>query len=281
MPVAGAVDARVGRVPAYPAAARCGYCGAPLDSRFYFCPACATPYKQVEELIGPPAPLYLSEGALIQKKTPQVINIFWTYFGVLLFSFIAAHIIFGEDRSEFRLLFEVAALAVTTCVVGVLHWQSLAPQFKKVGFFQREAWMALAAMAPLLGINYVYHSWLFKLLSNEKDVRPHLDKMGMGQAGIVLLFCVFPAVTEEIAFRGLLQHWLATALRPIRAIVIASAPFTAMHFVTQLPILSAPYLFGVGCLLGWAKWKTGSLYPSMLMHFLHNLIVIECFHLLR
>ncbi len=261
--------------------ALCHYCGAPLDHRFYFCTACSTPFRNVEEVIPPPAPLYLSEGALIQKKTPQVITVFWTYFGVLLFSFIAAHFLFGEDRPEFRLLFEVAALAVTTCVVGVIYWRSLAPQLKKVGFFRREAWYAMAALAPLLGINYLYHSWLFRMLASSKDSHPHIDKLEMGQAAVVLLFCAFPAVTEELAFRGLLQHWLSTALRPFRAIVIASALFTAMHFVTQLPILSAPYLFAVGCLLGWAKWKTGSLYPSMVMHFLHNLIVIECFHLMR
>ena len=63
------------------------------------------------------------------------------------------------------------------------------------------------------------------------------------------------------------------AIAPTRAIVLASALFMAMH----LSVLSAPYLFALGLLLGWTKWKTGSLYPSMLVHFLHNLIVLEFF----
>jgi membrane protease YdiL (CAAX protease family) len=49
----------------------------------------------------------------------------------------------------------------------------------------------------------------------------------------------------------------------------------ALHF----SVLSAPYLLLVGMLLGWAKLKTGSLYPTMLIHFLHNFIVITFFHL--
>jgi membrane protease YdiL (CAAX protease family) len=50
-----------------------------------------------------------------------------------------------------------------------------------------------------------------------------------------------------------------------------------MHF----SIISFPYLFCVGMLLGWTKLKTGSLYPSMLIHFLHNLAVIELMSSLR
>ena len=56
-------------------------------------------------------------------------------------------------------------------------------------------------------------------------------------------------------------------------LIAMSFLFAAMHF----SIASLPYLFLVGMLLGWVKWKTGSLYPSMLIHFLHNLIVIEFF----
>ena len=92
---------------------------------------------------------------------------------------------------------------------------------------------------------------------------------------MIVLFCLFPAVVEEIAFRGLVQHWLQTAISPLKAMLPASALFTALHF----SVLGAPYLFMVGMLLGWAKWKTGSLYPSMVIHFLHNLVVIEYFNM--
>ena len=55
--------------------------------------------------------------------------------------------------------------------------------------------------------------------------------------------------------------------------VVASALFAALHF----SVLSFPYLFAVGMALGWVKWKTGSLYPPMLMHFLHNYVVVAYF----
>ena len=63
------------------------------------------------------------------------------------------------------------------------------------------------------------------------------------------------------------------ALTPFKAMVLASALFVTLHF----SILSAPYLFALAMLLGWTKYKTGSLYPAMLIHFLHNYVVLEFF----
>jgi membrane protease YdiL (CAAX protease family) len=91
---------------------------------------------------------------------------------------------------------------------------------------------------------------------------------------MVLTFCIFPAIVEEIAYRGLVQHWLQAVLPAWKALVVASFLFA----ITHLSVISCPYLFLVGCLLGWAKLRTGSLYPSMLIHFVHNFVVIEFFH---
>ena len=46
------------------------------------------------------------------------------------------------------------------------------------------------------------------------------------------------------------------------------------HSYPTYPQFSFPYLFAAGWLLGWMKWKTGSLFPSMVVHFLHNFAVI-------
>ena len=63
------------------------------------------------------------------------------------------------------------------------------------------------------------------------------------------------------------------AVAPRTAITLSAGLFALMHF----SVLSAPYLFLVGLLLGWARWRTGSLYPSMVAHFVHNLVVLETF----
>jgi membrane protease YdiL (CAAX protease family) len=157
------------------------------------------------------------------------------------------------------------ALFITTCVFGSMHWQSLAVQFKRFGFSHWAAWAGLGALVPLIAINWGYHGLLKALGAGSAFTTDDmLNTLGWG--GVTFLICVCPGVMEEIAFRGLVQHWLQVALRPWRAILLASVLFTILHFT----ILSAPYLLLVGLLLGWTKWKTGSLYPSMLIHMLHN-----------
>lgn len=250
----------------------CSYCGAHLENGYYFCLSCATPYKNVESVLSRMRPYSPTSGVLIAKKAPHVAPLFWTYLAVILTAAVINFIFFKDSRPDLGLILQSALLFVTTCIFTVLYWPSLVVQFKRFGFLKPAALVGILALVPLLAINYFYHGWLAHRLGYDPTfMTDELRKAGLGTSGLIIFFCIFPAIVEEIAFRGLIQHWLHVAIPPFRAMVLASALFTALHF----SILSAPYLFAVGMVLGWVKWKTASLYPSMLIHFLHNLIVIQ------
>lgn len=246
-----------------------------MSPYFYFCPSCATPYKAIEAVL---PRLYVaapSEGELIEKKAPHVWTLFWSFAGVLLGTAILSYILFRDSHPDVALLVRMAGLVAVTAVFASMHWRSLAVQLKRLGFLRWEALVGLAALAPLLAVNYYYHSWILRLAGvDEGDLfLNRLREMGWGDTEMILAICAFPALVEELAFRGLVQHWLQAAIRPWRALVLASLLFMAMH----ASIISAPILFAVGMLLGWTKLRTGSLYPAMLIHFLHNYVVIEYF----
>lgn len=243
----------------------CHYCGGRLDEGYYFCPVCATPYKSPELMTAHIKPVPRTESELIRKRAPQAIKLFWTYAAVILAVAVFCDMVFQEENIALALMLQTAAMFVTTCIFASLHWKSLAVQLKRVGFDCAAAWIGLAALVPMLAVNYGYHSWI-QSLAGVSHALPELDK-----ATVFFFFCLCPAVLEEIAFRGLVQHWLTAALRPMRALLLASALFMALHF----SIISAPYIFALGLLLGWTKWKTNSLYPSILIHFLHNWIALE------
>jgi membrane protease YdiL (CAAX protease family) len=239
---------------------------------FYFCLTCATPYKSVETLLPVVPKVYEGEGTLIARKAPHVWSVFWTYFAVVVGSgILSLFLSFDSSSRDLAFILGSAVFLVATCVLGSLHWSSLWVQFKRLGFLHPAAWIGVVALAPLLCANYGY-SELLRYLMGEHDEQ-HLRSMGLPIEALVLFIAVLPAITEEIAFRGLVQHWLQVALTPRKALVIASALFMALHFNA----IGAPYLFAVGMLLGWVKLKTGSLYPSMLIHFLHNFVVVVFF----
>ena len=254
--------------------ALCHYCGAPLSAFYYFCLGCGTPYKSLDTVISAARPRQLTDEELVRIKVPQVWTLFWTYFSVVVGVGMFTWMFFREDRPDLHLFLNEIAILGTTCVFGWIYRKSLTVQFKKIGFDSHYAYIALALLPTLLALNYFYSGMLMEFAKDKHvDLLSKLREYGIRESSLIATFCVFPAVLEEIAYRGLAQHWLQTAIAPKQAILFASALFAATH----LAILSFPYLLLVGILLGWTKYKTGSLYPSMLIHFLHNFVVIEFF----
>jgi hypothetical protein len=93
---------------------------------------------------------------------------------------------------------------------------------------------------------------------------------GYGWGVVVLLVAVSPAVMEELAFRGVVLSGLQRVLGVRDAVIVSSLMFMVLH----LTVLSFPFLFAMGLLLGYLRVRSGSLYPCMLLHFTHNLLVL-------
>ena len=72
---------------------------------------------------------------------------------------------------------------------------------------------------------------------------------------------------EEVLYRGLLQSallaWLGVQRR-VGVILLASGLFTVMH--VGVPWQAMPGLFVLALVLGWLYERTGSLWPSILVH---------------
>lgn len=78
-------------------------------------------------------------------------------------------------------------------------------------------------------------------------------------------------VMEEVAFRGFLYAPLERGMGPVPAIIISSLIFTAPHggqygWSWQILVL----LLSAGVAFGFVRWKTGSLWPAIVMHIAYN-----------
>jgi sodium transport system permease protein len=85
---------------------------------------------------------------------------------------------------------------------------------------------------------------------------------------LILLIALTPAICEELAFRGFILSGLRRMGHKWGAIVISSIFFGLAHGLLQQSLSACV----VGMVLGYIAVKTGSLWPGVLYHFVHNSI---------
>ena len=86
---------------------------------------------------------------------------------------------------------------------------------------------------------------------------------------LLALAAVTPAICEELLFRGLLLRTLLRRHSPALAIGASSATFALLHWTPDGSARMAPTLL-LGFLLGWAVWRSRSLWMGMLVHGFYN-----------
>ena len=216
-------------------------------------------------------PKYEDNETKLRTKAKPAWTLFFTYLCVIVIGSMLGYAIWGEGNQLPMMIFMDLMLLTTTIVFLCGYWSSVKPMFATLGVLNTQSWLGLLLLAPLLAINYGYHHMLIELMGQKTTEDPY--SFFSSPWGPIILICVMPAIVEEIGFRGIIQDQFERVVSPWVAIIVASAAFSAAHF----SVLSAPYLALVGVLLGWMKWKTGSLYPSMVVHFLHNYAVVTHF----
>lgn len=76
---------------------------------------------------------------------------------------------------------------------------------------------------------------------------------------------------EELFFRGFLyKGYAASPLRPVGAIAITAFLWAIIH--VQYDVYGIATVFGIGIIIGLARWRTDSILVPMAMHALMNLV---------
>ena len=92
----------------------------------------------------------------------------------------------------------------------------------------------------------------------------------------LLIVAALAAVSEELLFRSVIQKALIKLFRNAHvAIIVTAFLFSAFHmdFFGFFP------RFILGLMLGYMFWMSGSIFPSMLMHFVNNATIVILYYL--
>ena len=94
---------------------------------------------------------------------------------------------------------------------------------------------------------------------------------------VLLTLAIVPAACEELFFRGFLQTAAARRLRPLAAVALSATLFGAFHLVQPgtLPLGRFVSTTALGLVLGWVRHRSGSVLPGMLLHVMHNGLLLS------
>jgi ABC-2 type transport system permease protein/sodium transport system permease protein len=185
----------------------------------------------------------------------------------------------------------IVAALVTAVVFGVIPWS--VARFHRVsvrtgvGLGVSSAGALLAA--ALLGVSawpaahelFLFGEWLgvWTLQADQVALVENLvdEWQAVPWMLIVVTLAIVPAVFEECFFRGWLFTSLRSIMRPLGTIVAAAVMFGLFHVVAAQVLAVERFLPStfLGLVLGWVRYRTGSVWPCILLHAVHNGLLLS------
>jgi membrane protease YdiL (CAAX protease family) len=176
----------------------------------------------------------------------------------------------GEDLGFYGLGAQEVAFALIVLGFAAVCYQPLLPLIRRTGAAR---WLLAG---PLLGmVTFIVATSAMGAMMHLLQM-PNLEYLstftdsGHGFGAAVLMIAVYPAVVEELAFRGVILASLQRVISNTETIFVSGAMFAILH----LSIPSFFHLFVMGVVLAWLRLRSRALLPCMLLHFTHNFLVL-------
>ena len=155
----------------------------------------------------------------------------------------------------------------------------LARSFRQTLILKSPPWFAVPAAAALAVVLHPsVHALslavmrLYPLGETMGDKLEAMEQMFVGVPlwQLLLLLAVTPAICEELAFRGFILSGLRHLGHKWRAIVYSAMLFGFSHGILQQSLTASL----VGVVIGYLAVQSGSLWPGVVFHLVHNSIPV-------
>ena len=154
---------------------------------------------------------------------------------------------------------------ITLVIFLKLQWTPLTRNYLLSKPWGTLLWVALFALGTIIPLEFIYEQIGIEMDENTEQIFASLMKEPWGYVAIGAL----APLAEEVVFRGAIlrtllgimskkNHWVA--------IMISAAIFGAVHG-NQAQFINALLM---GLILGWMYYRTGSLVPGILLHWVNN-----------
>ena len=178
----------------------------------------------------------------------------------------------GGDVSSFALgetTITTTGLAMVLSGIAMI-WHLI--HFKYVKFnlksFGEVSGKTIGLSIPLIVAGMLFINLCSEFIGLPDLMQDTFRAMSRNVFGIISITIMAPLV-EELLFRGAIQgYMLRKGMKPLNAILIASAIFGIVH----MNPIQIPFAFAIGLIFGWLYYRTGSVVPGIIGHFINNSI---------
>lgn len=243
-----------------------------VEEQHRYCPSCNEIVQEQDQFCG-----HCGKGIDITSVAPIHEDVFSTLSPTLLYYFITL-ILLGvfkftpvfSDGFEGMLMITIldALLVLAFCVYYFAELKSLY-SFSQV----KPNIVLLTICGAVVGSVVVSNLADFINISISDDVFYDIylfEDTGYPFFFAVLFIAVFPAIFEEVAFRGFMYTNIAQATTGKATIYITGFIFGIIH----LSFISLLWLVPIGLVFGWLRFRYNTLWYGMIGHFTYNLCIV-------
>ena len=133
----------------------------------------------------------------------------------------------------------------------------------------------VTTLFPVLGIAAVLlfaSGFLLSGLGQTKFTEEMTQAYQSSSVPVVIAAAIFAPIFEEMFFRGFLFAGFSASKVGVTGATLLTAVLWALLHATQYNIWGLLVIFGLGVAFGIVRWKTNSLYASLSIHSLWNLV---------
>ena len=230
-----------------------------------------------EQLVNPAwEPLSLKglrRGGKRVRRLPAIDEALVLFCGCLLLLFYISPSILAHVRSEgWKLLAAVVSTQLLLILLPTLllaksagwNWTETFSLRRARGPLLLAATLIGAGLAPWAGFLYTAQEawWPRDPDTAKQQTELFLSSLSAHPFLTVIVVGLLAGICEEMLFRGPVQASLLRRVPPWIAIIFAAVLFSAAHLDLHGLVMRA----GLGVLLGWMVWRSGSIFPAMLAH---------------
>ena len=165
-----------------------------------------------------------------------------------------------------------AAFSIVALVVFLWRrWCVVSDHYLKTWPWAVFLWSAIAALGTLVPAE------LFQELVPIKDFNSELLGEMMSSRWGYLAVCIFAPLVEELVFRGAILRSLLGSLQNHWTAILVSALIFAIAHINPAQM---PHAFCLGVLLGWMYYRTHSVLPGIIVHWVNNTVAYAMFNIL-